>query len=359
MKCLKPGTYRFSSFGNSTVILANVNDALSVADKNINIFLKDQELLKELSVIDVQDHEIALHYEDWKLAEVLKPGKYAFWNVLKKHDFIVVDTRNPEAIPDIDISSYTNPKLEKYLECHDIESYEKGLLYYDNVFQKILEPGRYYFWKGPVHVDLVKVDMRQQQIDVTEQEVMTEDKVNVKLNFVCQYRVVDPLKVVEVRSLEEQLNILVQMIVRDFVGILKLDDFLMKKQEIGLYVLKQLNEKGEDIGVEFVYAGLKDVILPSYIKEVLNTVVIAEKRALANNIARREEVASTKTLLNTAKLMEENQTLYRLKELEYLEKICDKIGNISLTGSGSLLEQLNTLLAKRISDPVDDPSAKN
>jgi len=72
--------------------------------------------------------------------------------------------------------------------------------------------------------------------------------------------------------------------------------------------------------------------------------LIAEKRALANVITRREETASTRSLLNTAKLMDENQTLFRLKELEYLEKICDKVGNISLTGGGGLFEQLNSLL---------------
>ena len=55
---------------------------------------------------------------------------------------------------------------------------------------------------------------------------------------------------------------------------------------------------------------------------------------------RREEVASTRSLLNTAKLMEENQILYRPKELEYLERICDKVGNISLSGGGNVLEQL-------------------
>ena len=60
-------------------------------------------------------------------------------------------------------------------------------------------------------------------------------------------------------------------------------------------------------------------------------------------ITRREEVASTRSLLNTAKLMEENKVLYRLKELEYLERICDRVGSISLSGAGSVLEQLAAL----------------
>ena len=82
--------------------------------------------------------------------------------------------------------------------------------------------------------------------------------------------------------------------------------------------------------------------MPGDIKDILNTVLLAEKKAQANLIT--QETASTRSLLNTAKLLDENQTLFRLKELEFLEKICEKIGTISLTGGGSLLEQLNALL---------------
>ena len=76
----------------------------------------------------------------------------------------------------------------------------------------------------------------------------------------------------------------------------------------------------------------------------MNTVLIAEKRAQANVITRREEVASTRSLLNTAKLMDENQTLYKLKEMEFVERICENVGNISLNGNGNVLTQLTDIL---------------
>ena len=160
----------------------------------------------------------------------------------------------------------------------------------------------------------------------------------------CHYRVTDPLKIIGIKAHEEQLYILLQLVLREYVGSLRLDDLLAKKQEIGGYVLSRLREKGGDFGVEFLHAGVKDIILPGEIREIMNTVLVAEKKALANVITRREEVASTRSLLNTAKLMDENQTLFRLKELEYLERICEKIGNISVLGGGGLLEQLNALL---------------
>ncbi|WP_028775401.1 slipin family protein [Shimazuella kribbensis] len=346
VKCLQPGKYFLNPFVKYSFLKTDVNKPFDSADKNINIYLEDTELQKELTVIDVQDNEIAIHFEDGKLSDVLSAGKYAFWNVLKKHDFIIVDKRNPEIDPKIDVSVYNHPNLLGYVNQHHVMSHEQGILYYDNVVQKILEPGRYFFWKSPVQVTVQKIDLRQQQVDMTGQEIMTEDKISMRLNFVCHYKVTDPLKVIQIKSFEEQIYIVLQLILREYVGALKLDDLLLKKQEVGNYVLQKLKEKNSDFGVEFLFAGVKDVILPGDIKEILNTVLIAEKRAQANVITRREETASTRSLLNTAKLMEENQTLYRLKELEFLEKICDKIGNISLTGGGSLIEQLNTLLSR-------------
>ncbi|SHF08116.1 SPFH domain / Band 7 family protein [Seinonella peptonophila] len=346
MKCLQPGKYFYNPFVKYSVVKADVNQPFDGAGKNINLFLEDEELGKELTILDVQDYEIAIHFEDGKLVDVLTAGKYAFWNVLKKHEFIMVDKRNPEIDPKIDLSVYSHPLMFEHVTHFHVLSHEQGILYFDNVVQKILEPGIYSFWRSPIQVTVQKIDLRQQQIDMTGQEMMTADKVSMRLNFVCHYRITDPLKVMQIKSFEEQIYIALQLILREYVGIMKLDDLLLKKQEVGQYVLQKLQEKNNEYGVEFIFAGVKDVILPGDMKEILNTVLIAEKQAQANVITRREETASTRSLLNTAKLMEENQTLYRLKELEFLEKICEKIGNISLTGENNLLEQLNQLVAR-------------
>lgn len=61
---------------------------------------------------------------------------------------------------------------------------------------------------------------------------------------------------------------------------------------------------------------------------------------------RREETASMRSLLNTAKLMEENETLWKLKEMEYVEKIADKINTISVSGNGQILDQLKQIFVK-------------
>lgn len=344
VKVLRPGTYRLAPWSHNTIVVKRVAEPFSIEGKELQLFLQDEDLVHELEVVRVQDHEYALHYEDGQFTGLLKPGLYAFWNVLKKHTFIHADIRQPELPAEIDLSIL--PKIAAYVQSYEIESYEVGILFYNHIMQRELPSGKYYFWKGP-HAVLVKtIDLRKQQMDLLGQELMTEDKVTLRLTFVCQFKITNALRVLNIRSFEEQMHIELQLVLREYVGALKLDDLLRKKQEIGSYVLSKLSEKSEDYGVQFISAGVKDVILPGDMKEILHTVLLAEKKAQANLITRREETASTRSLLNTAKLMDENQTLYRLKELEFLEKICEKVGSISF-GGGDLLERLNSLLGER------------
>ncbi|MDJ0852098.1 MAG: slipin family protein, partial [Myxococcota bacterium] len=67
-------------------------------------------------------------------------------------------------------------------------------------------------------------------------------------------------------------------------------------------------------------------------KTILNQVVEAEKAAQANLIRRREETAATRSLHNTAKMLERSPVLLRLKELEALEKVTERIGHMTVYG---------------------------
>jgi len=97
--------------------------------------------------------------------------------------------------------------------------------------------------------------------------------------------------------------------------------------------------------VKVLNCGIRDIILTGEMKEIMNQVLVAQKRAQANIITRREETASTRSLLNTAKLMEDNEMLYKLKEMEYVEKIADKIGEITLSGNGGMVKQLKDIFS--------------
>lgn len=362
VRLLTPGRHRFFDWsgGKRNLIFKRLDQPFdyrpsggsrldvngSAADTDVRLYAEDAELTAQLTVVEVGDDEYVLHLENGRLRDVLTAGSYAYWNDPIAHTFIRADIRTPEIG-----SGIGRALLEKidgaYIHKIDVASHEVGLLYFDNRLQRQLPPGRSFFWRGGETVAVKTFDLRRQQLDMTGQEILTEDKVALRLNFVCQYKIVDPLQAAEIKDFENQVYVQLQLLLREYVGTLKLDDLLRMKQEIGDYVLGRLQPSGGEYGVNFLSAGLKDVILPGEIRTILNTVLLAEKKAQANMITRREETASTRSLLNTAKLMDENATLYRLKELEFVEKICEKIGTVSLSGGSNLLEQMNGLLGLR------------
>lgn len=96
-------------------------------------------------------------------------------------------------------------------------------------------------------------------------------------------------------------------------------------------------------GLEISSLGVRDIILPGEMKTLLGQVVEAEKAAQANVIRRREETQATRSLLNTAKVMEGSPTALRLKELETLERVAERIDRISVFGG--LDQVLNGLVS--------------
>ncbi len=93
-----------------------------------------------------------------------------------------------------------------------------------------------------------------------------------------------------------------------------------------------MKERLQGTGIEVNGLGVRDIILPGEMKTLLAQVVEAEKAAQANVIRRREETSATRSLLNTAKVMEDNPTALRLKELETLERVAERIDRISVFG---------------------------
>ena len=197
---------------------------------------------------------------------------------------------------------------------------------------------------GVIPENLRILDSRLQTLELSGQELLTKDRVTVRLNFVCSFRTVGGEKIFSVaEDCKEQFRMAAQLILRDAVGACRLDDLLENREEISRNLLEKLREKGAELCLEVRDGGVKDIILPGEIREIMNSVLAAEKRAQANVITRREEVASTRSLLNTARLMEENKTLCKLKEMEYVERICENVGSVNLNGGGNLLAQLTDL----------------
>lgn len=337
------GAGRYYLFGDSRIELQPLEAPVGSASCGLDALLSHPDVAALTSVVEVPDQWLALHFVDGKFDDALRPGKYAFWNIRQEHTYQLVDISSPEVSGDVPAYIFSQLASHWYIRV-EVASYQRARLYFDQKLVRVLEPGTYYFWKNNVKVDVGYVDTRLTQMNITGQEILSQDKVSLRLNFVCSYRVTDYVRILtEIDDYTEQLHVAAQLAMREYVGRHKLDEILENKEQISQYVVERLREKAPSLFVEIVDGGVKDVILPGEIREIMNTVLVAEKRAQASVITRREEVASTRSLLNTARLMEENQTLYRLKELEYIERICANVGNINLSG-GDLLSQLAALL---------------
>jgi len=208
-----------------------------------------------------------------------------------------------------------------------------GLLYVDGELIETLPAGVHAFWRFERTVNVELVDLRVKTLEVQGQEILTKDKVALRINVTATYRFVDAAKAV--RAVKDPLDHLykeIQFGLRAAVGTRTLDALLEDKTAIDREVAARLGERFAEIGLAVLSVGVKDIILPGDMKELLGKVVEAEKAAQANVIRRREETNATRSLLNTAKVMESNAVALRLKELETLEKVTEKIGNLSVYG---------------------------
>jgi regulator of protease activity HflC (stomatin/prohibitin superfamily) len=342
-KLLVPGKHIFLA-GNHNVEIMNIDEEFKPYSYHLDIFLKDKILREQLEVVDIADDMIALHYVNGKYSDCLTSGKYAFWKVYNTHEFRLIDIKEPavsEELPKF-IFEVLPKRLFVKLE---VAQYQKARLYYDQKFIMLLNEGTYYFWNNGTKINANLVDTRILQMNIAGQEMLTLDKVALRINFVCHYKIIDYIKIfTEIENYVEQIHVTLQLLLREYIGRYRLDEILENREQIADYAFQKLKEKEAGFYVVFHDAGVKDIILPGEIRDIMNTVLIAEKKAQTNVIARREEVASTRSLLNTAKLMDENQTLYKLKELEHLEKICENVGTITVSGGTDLLSQLTKIL---------------
>lgn len=340
-KVLTPGRHHFTL---GKVEILPIDKAIESRYSKVELLCGSELLKKWTTSVHVPDGSIVVHYVNGIYREVLRAGEYLFWNVAQEHEFKHFDLTQvdiSEALPKAVLAKLPNDVVN----CFVVPNEYKGVLSIDSSFSKILEPGIYYYWKEASVVQCALVDARKLQIDITGQEILTADRVSLRMNLTCSYRIVDFRRFkIEIGDFNNQLHVLVQLAIREFVGKMRFDEILENKDKISEFLLQSLKNQEAELFIEVLSAGVKDIILPGEIREIMNTVLVAEKRAQANVITRREEVASTRSLLNTAKMMEDNPVLMKLKELEYLERIFEHVGAITLNNNSDVTTQLLSLI---------------
>jgi regulator of protease activity HflC (stomatin/prohibitin superfamily) len=286
------------------------------------------------AIVETGDAQVAVVYLDGRLARVIPPAqRVLYFRGLREVTFDVIDVRAKPEVPAPLVAAVARLGREAYAVIAAIDEGKRGLVYIDGRVVRELGAGTYGFWSALTVPRIDIVDARRQTVEVPGQEILTRDKVTVRVNISAVYEVVNVLTARSaVRDVEQHFYRMLQIAVRQTLGKRTLEEVLAEKTDIDQSVSDEVRREMELYGVRVIAIAIKDMILPGDIREILNQVVTAEKQAQANLIRRREETAATRNLLNTAKLMEDNPILIRLKELEALEKIAGKVEKISVYG---------------------------
>jgi len=231
------------------------------------------------------------------------------------------------------------------LDIWHVDRDREGVLFIDGRYVATLKPGRYAFWKGGADAKVVEVDLRETSIDINGQEIMTADKVTLRLNALVTYEVADAKKAVSSTiDVQQALYRETQLALRTTLGSRTLDDLLGDKQKVAEEIDQLIRDRANVLGLKVRSVGIRDVMLPGEMKDLMNKVTEARKAAEANLIARREETAAMRSQSNTAKLLNDNPTLMRMRELEVLERIAAS-GNMNVVlGEKGLAERVTNLL---------------
>ncbi len=339
---LEPGIYRWFDPLNRHEVQRYDLTVAEFEHPWLEVLLKADATLVErhFQVVETGDQQVGLIYKNGRLDGVLPPAtRRVYWRGPVEVRVDLIDIATDYALSKAHAALLARPSaalaknLSGAVQTAEIEANHIGLLFVDGELARTLPPGLHAFWRFNRAMKVESIDLRLQALEVSGQDILTKDKVSLRVNLSAVYRVADPVKArSELGNFIDYLYRALQFGLRQTIGSRTLDVLLGDKDELDKEVWSYAAERARPHGLEVETVGLKDVILPGEMKDILNQVVQAEKVAQANVIRRREETAATRSLLNTAKLMEENPLLLRLKELEALEKVVDKVDRLTVFG---------------------------
>ena len=306
-----------------------------LAHPDLDLIVRSGLLGSDAIVLDLVDTERALVWIDGRFDRALTPGRYAIWTVDAAVRVEIVSTRDLQLVHSDLAAILAARGSSAMLDTVVVEAGHEAVVFRDGAHAATLGAGTYAFWKDAARVRAVDVDLKEQVIDIGGQEIMTADKVTLRLNALVTFRIVDPLKsVMETDGAVQALYRASQLALREIVGARELDALLVSREALGRELEELTRVRAAALGITVASAGIRDVILPGDMKELMNRVTEARKAAEAALITRREETAAMRMQANTAKILESSPTLMKLRELEVLEKVADKANLTVVLGDG-------------------------
>ena len=313
--------------------------------KDLDLIVRSGALAGQAVVLDLKDYERALVWIDGRFDRVVAGGRYALWTAFRQVRTETVDARAVRFDHADAAAILASPGAEEFLEEITVEEGHAGVFFRNGAYVETLPAGRYAMWKGVQKAKVLQVNLRELTLDVSGQEIMTADKVTLRLNVVVTYRVADALAAVDkTDDARQSLYRDAQLAVRAVIGTRDLDTILAEKDAVAAELETAVRSRADGFGLTVLGLGIRDIILPGEMKDLMNKVTEAKKAAEANLIARREETAAMRNQANTAKLLESNPTLMRLRELEVLEKVAGNSKMSVVLGEKGLADRVVNLL---------------
>lgn len=176
-----------------------------------------------------------------------------------------------------------------------IKDTHRGLRYEDGVLTKVLGAGRYVirdqiafnFLRRP-KVEIVLVDVRERDLTIKGQEILTADKVAIRVSIVVQFRVIDPRAALhEVENYEDRIYSDVQLAARRSLASMPLEQILTNRNQLSEDILRDVQEVASRYGVAILRADVKDLVFPGNIQEIMNRVLAAERMSQAQLVEAR------------------------------------------------------------------------
>jgi regulator of protease activity HflC (stomatin/prohibitin superfamily) len=349
-RVLAPGRHRlFDPVNRLTAETFSVVRAEFPAERYAVLKAARPDLAAELfEAIETKANEVAIVSLDGRPVQLMTPWQVrVYWKVATRIEAERIDVAGDPRVEARHLAMLERNRATVITEAV-VENHEASLLYVEGRLTERLAPGRHAFWIANRKIEVKRLDLRPQAVEITAQEMLTKDRIALRVTLTAFRRIVDPERVVAtVPDVDAWLYRLVQFAIREAVAGRTLDEVLSAKAELDAELRDYVRARVADSGMEVAELGVKDVILPGEIRELVNKVVEAERLAKANLIRRQEETAATRSLLNTARLMEENPLLLRLKELESLERLVEKVGRIDLhAGEGQGFDALLNRLVR-------------
>ena len=186
-----------------------------------------------------------------------------------------------------------------------IRDTHRGLWYEDGRLEKILGAGRYTlpafrrpWWslgrKRPL-VEVVLVDMRERDLTIKGQEILTLDKVAIRVSILVQFRVVDPKAAIHtVENYEERLYGDVQLAARRSLASMNLEEILTNRNQLSEDILRDVKESAATYGVTIARADVKDLVFPGNLQEIMNRVLAAERLSQVQMVEARTKLETQK-----------------------------------------------------------------